>query len=107
MPEGIYDEWCLIIIPTEEAELNLKHGSLFADLSKRNEKKTQLNSNDPETKAEHMTDQSHVNRTFDSENSVNKIQQNETSVSEQSDTSTPKISRPSNNITIFNRARKL
>ena len=50
---------------TEEAELNLKYGLLFADQSKRTESKTKLHNNKTETQNEQTKNQSQTNRIFE------------------------------------------
>ena len=43
----------MINILTEQAEMNLKYGLLFADQSKRNENRTKLRNGSTETQNEH------------------------------------------------------
>ena len=54
---------------------------------------TERKKNDSENKIEHRTDQSQQIGTFENENHVNKIEQNETTISGQSDISTLKSSQ--------------
>ena len=72
-PEENYEEDYVINILTEQAKLNLKHGTLFADQSKHNKSKTELCDDDTETQDERSENQSQANRTFENKNSVNKI----------------------------------
>ena len=63
--EDVYDEQYVITILSEQAELNLKYGSLFADQSRNASKRNKMN----ETKSD---DQSKHNRTFENNRDVNK-----------------------------------
>ena len=90
IPEENYDEEYVINILTEQAELNLKYGQLFADqskCSKRNTEKTKMNS---DYKTEHKTDQSQSNRTFENKSNVNETEQDKKTTSGQSEMSTLK-----------------
>ena len=53
-PEENYDEEYVINILTEQAELNLKYGPIFADQSKRTENRTKLRNDNTETQNEHQ-----------------------------------------------------
>ena len=63
--EDVYDEQYVINILSEQAELNLKYGSLFVDQSHNASKRNKMN----ETKSD---DQSKYNRTFENNRDVNK-----------------------------------
>ena len=63
--EDVYDEQYVINILSEQAELNLKYGSLFVDQSRNAPKRNKMN----ETKSD---DQSKHNRTFENNRDVNK-----------------------------------
>ena len=63
--EDVYDEQYVINILSEQAELNLKYGSLFVDQSRNASKRNRMN----ETKSD---DQSKHNRTFENNRDVNK-----------------------------------
>ena len=63
--EDVYDEQYVINILSEQAELNLKYGSLFVDQSRNAPKRHKMN----ETKSD---DQSKHNRTFENNRDVNK-----------------------------------
>ena len=63
--EDVYDEQYVIKILSEQAELNLKYGSLFVDQSRNASEKNKMN----ETKSD---DQSKHNRTFENNRDVNK-----------------------------------
>ena len=94
-PEENYEEEYGINILTEHAELNLKYGPIFADQSDRTENRTKLHNDKTETQNERKESQSQTNRTFESKNNVNKIEQSKTATSGQSDISTLKTSRKS------------
>ena len=94
-PEENYDEEYVIIILTEQAELNLKYGQLFEDQSKCSKEITERTKNNSEHKIEHKTDKSQLNRTFESKNHVNETGQNKKTTSGQSDISTLKVSQTS------------
>ena len=80
---------------TEQAELNLKYGPLFADQSKRTKYQTKLHNNKTETQNEQEKNQSETDRIFENVYNVNKSEQSETTTSGQSDISTPNSSRKS------------
>ena len=65
----------VINILTENAKLNLKHGTLFADQSKHYKSKTELRDDDTETQDELNENQSRANGTFENKNSVNEVEQ--------------------------------
>ena len=79
---------------TEQAELNLKYVSLFADQSKRTESNTKIHSK-IETQNEQEMNQSQTNRIFENVHNVNKTEQSETITSGQPDISTRYSSRES------------
>ena len=62
---NVYDEQYVFNILSEQAELNLKYGSLFVDQSRNASKRNKMN----ETKSD---DQSKHNRTFENNRDVNK-----------------------------------
>ena len=71
--ENIYDEQYVIIILTEQAELNLKYGRIFTNQSQRTP-------NNKITRERKLNNQSETNRTFETKRRVNKInEQAETS----------------------------
>ena len=80
---------------TEQAELNLKYGPLFADQPKRTKSKKKLRNNQTETQNEQKKNQSQTNRIFENAYNVNKTEQSETTTTGQSNISTPKSSRKS------------
>ena len=63
--EDVYDEQYVIIILSEQAELNAKYGTLFADQS-------QIAPEKIKTTEEHLNNQSHQNRIFENNRDVNK-----------------------------------
>ena len=93
--EENYDEEYVINILTEQVELNMKYGLIFADQSKRTKNRTKLRNDNTETQNEHQKSQSQTNRIFENKNNVNKTEQNETTTSGQYDISTLKTSRNS------------
>ena len=88
MPEEIYDEDYVIDILTEQAELNLKYGTLFANQSENSKTIIATEIGTSEEQNEKRNNQSHSNRMFEKEYGVNKIQQSERSTSGQSEIST-------------------
>ena len=83
-PEEDYGEEYVINILTEQAELNLKYGPLFADQPQRTESKTKLRNNQTETQNEQEKNQSQTNRIFENAYNVNKTEQSETTTTGQS-----------------------
>ena len=77
---------------TEQAELNLEYGSLFADQPKRIENKTKLRNSNTETQNKQGKNESRTNKIFKNKNNVNKIEQSRSTISGQSDISTPNSS---------------
>ena len=73
---------------TEQAELNLKYGQLFANQSESSKTKAETENGTSEEQNEIIDNQSHSNRTFEKDYGVNKIQQSENNTSGQSDIST-------------------
>ena len=90
-----YEEEYVINILTEHAELNMKHGPIFADQSERTENRTRLHNHKTETQNESKANQSQTNRIFENKNNVNKIEQSKITTSGQSDISTLKTSHKS------------
>ena len=88
IPEENYDEEYVINILTEQAEMNLKYGQLFANQSKSSKTKVETENGTSEEQNEIIDNQSHSNRTFGKDYGVNKIQQSENITSGQSDIST-------------------
>ena len=88
IPEENYDEEYVINILTEQAELNLKYGQLFANQSESSKTKVETENGTSEEQYEVIDNQSHSNRTFEKDYGVNKIQQSENNTSGQSDIST-------------------
>ena len=88
IPEENYDEEYVINILTEQAELNLKYGQLFANQSESSKTKVETENGTSEEQNEIIDNQSHSNRTFEKDYGVNKIQQSENNTSGQSDIST-------------------
>ena len=64
--EDVYDEQYVIKILSEQAELNAKYGTLFADQS-------QIAPERNKTTEEHLNNQLHQNRIFENNRDVNKI----------------------------------
>ena len=64
--EEVYDEQYVIIILSEQADLNAKYGTLFADQSQIAPKRNK-------TTEEYSNNQSHQNRIFENNRDVNKI----------------------------------
>ena len=87
-----YDEEYVITILTEQAELNLKYGQLFANQSESSKIKAETENGTFEEQNEKIGNQSHSNRTFEKDYGVKKIQQSENNTSGQSDISTPSSS---------------
>ena len=104
--EEKYDEEYVINILAEQAELNLKHGQLFENQSKRSNCITERTKNNSKHTTEHETDQSQLNRTFENKNHVNETEQNKRTTSGQSDNSTLKVSQISNTENIDNMDRE-
>ena len=73
---------------TEQAELNLKYGQLFANQSESSKTKAETENGTSEEQNEIIDNQSHSNRTFEKDYGVNKFQQSENNTSGQSDIST-------------------
>ena len=92
MPEENYDEEHVINILTEQAELILKHGTLFVEQSESSRTKTGTENGASEEQNEKHDSQSHSNRSSQKEYTVNKIQQSKRSTSGQSEISTPNSS---------------
>ena len=90
-PEEHYDEQYVINTLTEQADLNLKYGPLFADQSKRTKTKMKLHNNTTEIQNEAEKDQQ-MNGPSENTQNVNKNEQNEITTSGQSEISTPKFS---------------
>ena len=88
IPEENYDEEYVINILTEQAELNLKYGQLFANQSESSKTKAETENGTSEEQNEIIDNQSHSNRTFEKDYGVNKIQQSENNTFGQSDIST-------------------
>ena len=88
IPEENYDEEYVINILTEQAELNLKYGQLFANQSESSKTKAETENGTSEEQNEIIDNQSHSNRTFEKDYGVNKFQQSENNTSGQSDIST-------------------
>ena len=88
MPRENYDEEYVINILTEQVELNLKYGSIFANQSENSKIIIATKNGTSEEQNEKRNDQSHSNRMFEKEYGVNKIQQSERSTSGQSEIST-------------------
>ena len=88
IPEEYYNEEYVINILTEQAELNLKYGQLFANQSESSKTKAETENGTSEEQNETIDNQSHSNRTFEKDYGVNKIQQSENNTSGQSDIST-------------------
>ena len=72
--EDVYDEQYVINILSEQAELNAKYGTLFADQS-------QIAPERNKTTKEHLNNQSHQNRIFENNRDVNKINKQTNSAS--------------------------
>ena len=72
--EDVYDEQYVINILSEQAELNAKYGTLFADQS-------QIAPERNKTTEEYLNNQSHQNRTFQNNRDVNKINEQTNSAS--------------------------
>ena len=72
---------------TEQAELNLKYGQLFANQSESSKIKAEPENGTSEEQNEKIDNQSHSKRTFEKDYGVNKIQQ-KNNTSGQSDIST-------------------
>ena len=87
IPEKTYDEEYVITTLTEQAELELKYGQLFANQSESSKIKAETENGTSEEQNEKIDNQSHSNRTFEKDYSV-KIQQSENNTSGQSDIST-------------------
>ena len=72
--EDVYDEQYVINILSEQAELNAKYGTLFADQS-------QIAPERNKTTEEHLNNQPHQNRIFENNRDVNKINKQTNSAS--------------------------
>ena len=88
MSEKNFDKEYVINIVTEQAELNLKYGTLFANQSENSKTIIATDNVTSEEQNEKRNNQSHSNRRFQKEYGMNKIQQNEISTSGQSKIST-------------------
>ena len=88
IPEENYDEEYVINILTEQAELNLKYGQLFANQSESSKTKVETENGLSEEQNEIIDNQSHSNGKFQKDYGVKKFQQNENNTSWQSDIST-------------------
>ena len=94
-PEENYDEEYVINLLAEQANLNLKYGSLFADQSNHSKTITERKKNDSEIHTERKINQSQTNEISENEKHVNETEQNKITTSGQSKISTPKFSKPS------------
>ena len=68
--------------------MNLKYGQLFANQSESSKTKAETENGTSEEQNETIENQSHLNRTFEKDYGVNKIQQSENNTSGQSDITT-------------------
>ena len=88
MPKKCQEKYVVNTLTPEQAELNLKYGTLFANQSESSKTIIATENGTSEEQNEKHNNQSHSNRTFEKEYGVNTIQQSERSTSGQYEFST-------------------